>query len=87
MTCLALAGLLWWGWRHPLAVAVVLSSGAKVLSGFTSLLAGVETAMEVLGGLGLGGSLAISMITSCGLIALWAYVVVRAGSPWLHERP
>jgi anti-sigma factor RsiW len=76
---LAFAWLLWWGWRHPLELVAVLSAGAKMMSGVSWVLAGIESAIESIGGSGLATLLASCLIGAGGLAVFWIWGVARAG--------
>jgi anti-sigma factor RsiW len=78
-SCLAVAWLLWWGWRHPLELVTVLSAGAQMLSALSWLLVGIESSMASIGGLGFVALLASSIIGAGGLVILWIHEVVRTG--------
>lgn len=78
-SCLAIVCLLWWGWWHPLEVAVVLASGAHVLSGVSRLLEAFETVIAGMDGLVLAALLVICMTSAGCLVVLWIWVVVRTG--------
>ena len=78
-SCLAFAWLLWWGWRHPLELVAVLSAGAKMVSGMSWVLAGIESVIESIGGSGLTALLASCLIGAGGLAVSWIWDVVRAG--------
>jgi anti-sigma factor RsiW len=78
-SCLAILCLSWWGLRHPLEVAVVLASGAQVLSEVNLLLGALETVIAGMGRLVLVGMLAICTTGAGGLVVLWIWVVIRTG--------
>jgi predicted anti-sigma-YlaC factor YlaD len=77
-SCLAFASLLWWGWRHPLELVAVLSAGAKLVSGMSWVLAGIESMVESIGGPGLTALLAWCLIGAGGLAVFWISDVARA---------
>ncbi|MCX6031688.1 MAG: anti-sigma factor [Chloroflexi bacterium] len=80
---LAVAGLIWWGLRHPLEAALVLSTAAQLVSGVSWVLRSVGTVVSSVGtgtlalGVGLSGCL-----TGC-LALLWVWVVGRSRS-WVR---
>jgi len=78
-SCLTLAWLLWWGWRHPLELVTVLSAVAKMVSGVSWVLAEIESVIESIGGLGLSTLLTTCLIGAGGLAVFWLWDVARAG--------
>lgn len=77
-SCLAFAWLLWWGWRYPLELVAVLSTGAKMMSGMSWMLAEIESLIESTGGSGLTGLLASCLLGAGGLAVFWIWHAVRA---------
>jgi anti-sigma factor RsiW len=82
--CLATATALWWAWQHPLAVAMILSSGAQILGRVNWML---ERLQAVISSARRCGSFADCMLCN-GLIFLWVWAGSRsrgisrgAGSP------
>jgi predicted anti-sigma-YlaC factor YlaD len=80
-SCLATATLLWWAWQHPLAVAMMLSAGAQILSWASWILEELETVISSARGYGLSVLLADLMLCH-GLILLgvWARSRTRSAS-------
>ncbi len=79
-SCLAIVGLLWWGSRHPLEVAVTLASGAEVLSDVSLLLGALQAVVEALDSVLLAVLAAICIIVTGDLVVLWIWVLVRTGA-------
>jgi predicted anti-sigma-YlaC factor YlaD len=75
---LALAGLIWWAFRHPLEAGILLSTAAQLASLVSWLLRGVGTVVDTVG----PGTLALGLcaticLTGC-LVVLWVWVMARS---------
>jgi anti-sigma factor RsiW len=79
-------GLLWWGWRHPLEVAIMLSSGARLLSRVSGLMGGAEIAIASLLEPILGAWLAGWVLCAGGLLILLGCALYDAGDKGRTEQ-
>jgi anti-sigma factor RsiW len=85
-SCLAILGLLWLGWRHPLEVAIILSSGAQALSKATWVLANLETIVASAHLPGLPVIFLAWALCGTGLLLLGTYAVLHSVSARRSER-
>jgi hypothetical protein len=75
---LVMAGLAWWGWRHPLEAGIVLSTAARLVSLVSWVLRGLGTVVNTVGPTTLALGLSVSIgLTGC-LALLWIWVMARS---------
>ena len=68
-----------WGYTHPLAAGLALSSAAQLAAGLSGLLGGVESFLRGLGDPALALLSACFVSMTVGLVMLWLWVLVRSG--------
>jgi anti-sigma factor RsiW len=77
---MAVAGLIWWGVRHPLEGALVLSTAARLISGVSWLLRGLGAVIGSVPPDTLALGVGLSACVTVCLGALWLWVVGRSRS-------